>query len=187
MQRILIIIFFLVFSSNILNGATKMKKIEHSIYDFKVTTIDGHVTTLKPYQHNVLLIVNVASFCTFTDQYSGLQTLYRKFKDRGFVVLGFPCNQFMNQEPNEEEDIKEFTEENYGVTFPLFRKIGVNGLKNTHPLFDYLKKEAPGIFGTESVKWNFTKFLIDRNGQVVDRFAPSTKPIDIEESIRKLL
>ncbi|MBV5277487.1 MAG: glutathione peroxidase [Campylobacteraceae bacterium] len=157
-----------------------------SIYDFEVTTIDGKKTTLEAYKGKVLLIVNVASKCGFTYQYEGLETLYKKYKDSGLVVLGFPCNQFSQQEPGNEEEIKSFCSLTYGVEFPMFSKIDVNGEK-AHPLYTYLKKEKSGLLGSEAIKWNFTKFLVDKNGQVVDRYAPSTNPQDIEADIVKLL
>jgi glutathione peroxidase len=157
-----------------------------TIYDFKVKTIDGEETTLEPYKEKVMLIVNVASKCGFTSQYDGLESLYRKFKEDGLVVLGFPCNQFGSQEPGTEKEIQNFCRVNFGVTFPMFSKINVNG-EQTHPLYQYLKAEQPGILGTEAIKWNFTKFLIDQEGNVVNRFGSSTKPIEIEKDIEKLL
>jgi glutathione peroxidase len=157
-----------------------------SIYDFKVKTIEGKETTLAPYKGKVMLIVNVASKCGYTPQYDGLQTLYEKYHEKGLVILGFPCNQFANQEPGTEEEIQHFCRVNFGVTFPMFSKIEVNG-ENTPPLYAYLKSEQTGILGTEAIKWNFTKFLVDREGKVVARFGPSTKPNEIEEEIEKLL
>jgi glutathione peroxidase len=156
------------------------------IYAIHVETIDGTRTDLSAYKGKVLLIVNVASKCGFTDQYEALETLYVKFAHRGFVVLGFPCNQFGSQEPGNEEQIKEFCRLNYGVTFPMFSKIEVNG-GSTHPLYEFLKKKRPGILGSGSIKWNFTKFLIDRNGYVVERFAPKKKPDELENNIEVLL
>ena len=156
------------------------------IYDFEVTTIEGQKVTLAAYENKVLLIVNVASKCGFTNQYEGLETLYKKYKDEGLVILGFPCNQFSEQEPGNEAEIKSFCSLTYGVSFPMFSKIEVNGA-NTHPLYTYLKKEKSGLLGTEGIKWNFTKFLVDRNGIVIDRFAPATKPEDIEKDIIQLL
>jgi len=132
-----------------------------------------------------LLIVNTASKCGFTPQYKGLQNLYEKYRDRGFEVLGFPCDQFKHQEPGSDEEIKSFCEINYGVTFPLFRKIEVNG-EGAHPLFAYLKSQGPG-FLTEAIKWNFTKFLVDRQGRVVKRYAPQTEPESLEKDIEKSL
>jgi len=157
-----------------------------SIYEFNVKTIDGKETTLAPYRDKVMLIVNVASKCGYTPQYEGLEALYQKYKEKGFVVLGFPSNQFANQEPGTEEEIQQFCRINFGVTFPMFSKIEVNG-ENAHPLYVYLKSEQPGILGTEAIKWNFTKFLIDREGKVTARFGSSTKPNEIEEEIEKLL
>jgi len=133
-----------------------------------------------------MLIVNTASKCGFTGQYAGLETLYRKYRDRGLVVLGFPCNQFGAQEPGSEAEIGAFCQANYGVTFPMFSKIDVNGT-NAHPLYNYLKGEKAGILGTKNIKWNFTKFLVNRDGQVVNRFAPTTKPEDIQNAIAAVL
>ncbi|MCH9814163.1 MAG: glutathione peroxidase [Epsilonproteobacteria bacterium] len=160
--------------------------MEQSIYNFKVKSIVGEETTLAPYKEQVMLIVNVASKCGFTKQYAGLQALYEKYKERGFVVLGFPCNQFMDQEPGSEREIQSFCEVNFGVNFPLFTKIDVNG-ENTHPLYVYLKSQMPGFLGSESIKWNFTKFLVDSNGKVRKRFGSSTEPNELEEEIEKLL
>jgi glutathione peroxidase len=157
-----------------------------AIYDLPVQTIDGKTTTLAPYRGKVMLIVNVASQCGFTPQYDGLEALYKKYRARGFVVLGFPCNQFGAQEPGNEKEIMNFCRVNFGVTFPMFSKIEVNG-ENAHPLYRHLKSEQPGLLGTEAIKWNFTKFLVDRNGRVVDRFAPSTKPAELEAAIEKRL
>ena len=156
------------------------------IYDIKVKTITGEETTLASYRGKVMLIVNVASKCGFTPQYKGLEALYEKYKERGLVVLGFPCNQFLHQEPGTEKEIRNFCQVNFGVTFPMFAKIDVNG-ENTHPLYSYLKSQAPGILGTEVIKWNFTKFLVDRNGKVTARFAPSHEPGEIAGAIEKLL
>ncbi len=157
-----------------------------SIYDFKVKTIEGKETTLEPYKGKVMLIVNVASKCGYTPQYEGLEVLYKKYKAKGLVILGFPCNQFSSQEPGSEKEIQNFCRVNFGVTFPMFAKINVNGDK-THPLYRYLKSEQPGFLGTESIKWNFTKFLVDKEGKVVDRFGSSTKPKSLEAVIEKLL
>ncbi len=156
------------------------------VYEFNVRTITGENTSLSQYQGKVLLIVNTASQCGYTPQYAGLEGLYKKYKDRGLVVLGFPCNQFGGQEPGAEGEILSFCQKNYGVTFPLFEKIDVNG-DHADPLFDFLKKSLPGILGTEPIKWNFTKFLIDKNGRPVERFAPATKPETLEKTIEKLL
>jgi glutathione peroxidase len=157
-----------------------------SIYDFQVDTIQGEKTTLEPYKGKVLLIVNVASQCGFTRQYDGLEALYRKYKDKGLVVLGFPCNQFGSQEPGTEKEIQNFCRVNFGVTFPMFSKINVNG-EDTHPLYQYLKSQKPGLLGTEAIKWNFTKFLVDKEGNVVERFGSSTKPVELEDDIEALL
>lgn len=158
----------------------------NTIYDFKVQTIEGQETTLEPYKGKVLLIVNVASKCGFTPQYDGLEALYEKYKDRGLVILGFPCNQFGSQEPGTEKEIQNFCRVNFGVTFPMFSKIKVNG-DETHPLYVYLKSEKPGILGSEAIKWNFTKFLVDKEGNVVERFASSTTPASMEDKIEALL
>lgn len=157
-----------------------------TIYRFTATDIKGNPTPLTQYQGKVLLIVNTASECGFTPQYKGLETLYRQYQDQGLVVLGFPCNQFGAQEKANDQGIQHFCELNFGVTFPLFSKIEVNG-EHTHPLYQYLKKQAPGVLGTEGIKWNFTKFLINRQGEVVERFAPTTKPEAIAGKIAALL
>ncbi len=156
------------------------------IYSFGVKTIDGKDTTLADYQGKVMLIVNVASKCGFTPQYTGLEEIYEKFKDRGFAVLGFPCNQFGSQEPGDEQEIKNFCSLTYDVKFPMFSKVDVNGAK-THPLYEFLKKEEKGILGTEGIKWNFTKFLVARDGTVLKRFAPQTKPQDLASEIESAL
>ena len=157
-----------------------------SIADFKARTIDGNEQSLTDFSGKVLLVVNVASKCGFTPQYTGLQDVYRKLSPKGFAVLGFPCDQFGHQEPGNEAEIKNFCSLKYDVTFPLFAKIDVNG-DGTHPLYAWLKKQAPGVLGTEAIKWNFTKFLIDRKGQVVTRFAPNDKPEALVADIEKLL
>jgi glutathione peroxidase len=156
------------------------------IYDFKVKSIDNVESDLSEYKGKVLLIVNTASNCGFSYQYEGLEKLYKTYKDRGLVVLGFPCNQFNQQEPGNEAEIKQFCKLKYDVSFPLFSKIEVKG-ENIHPLFDYLTNQKKGIFGSKDVKWNFTKFLIDKNGTVVKRFAPTIKPEKIVMDIEKLL
>jgi glutathione peroxidase len=156
------------------------------IYEIPVRTIDGQTTTLAQYAGQILVIVNVASECGFTKQYSGLEALYKRFKAQGVTVLGFPCNQFGGQEPGTEAQIKQFCSAEYDVTFPLFAKIDVNG-SNTHALFAWLKAEAKGILGTESIKWNFTKFLVDRAGNVIDRYASNVTPAELEKKITKLL
>ena len=153
-----------------------------SLYDIDLVTIDGTSQKMDVYCGKTLLIVNVASQCGFTPQYEGLQALYGKFKDRGFVVLGFPCNQFGQQEPSSEAEIEQFCTRNFSVTFPMFAKIDVNGM-NAHPLYQYLKSEKPGILGTEAIKWNFTKFLVGSDGTVLKRYAPSDKPEMIEADL----
>jgi len=153
-----------------------------SFYDIDLVTIDGKPQKMDAYLGKTLLIVNVASQCGFTPQYQGLQALYDKFKDRGFEVLGFPCNQFGQQEPNGEAEIEQFCTRNFGVTFPMFAKIDVNGA-NAHPLYQYLKSEKPGILGTEAIKWNFTKFLVGSDGTVLKRYAPSDKPEAIDADL----
>jgi glutathione peroxidase len=157
-----------------------------SIYDFSVKGIDGKQQSLDRYKDKVLLIVNTASECGFTPQYQGLQTVYEKLKSRGFEVLAFPCNQFGAQEPGGESEIASFCELKYGVTFPLFAKVDVNG-DDAVPLYRYLKKAKPGLLGTEAIKWNFTKFLVDRDGNVVERYAPNVEPESIIGDIEKLL
>jgi glutathione peroxidase len=157
-----------------------------SIYDFSVTTLEGQPLNLSTYKNKVLLIVNTASQCGFTPQYQGLQALYDKYASQGLEILGFPCNQFGQQEPGSASEIQSFCETRFGVKFPLFQKVDVNG-SNAHPLFQYLTKAALGLFGTETVKWNFTKFLVDRNGKVVERYASMAKPEDLDRAIQKLL
>jgi glutathione peroxidase len=157
-----------------------------SIYDFSVVTIHNEKTTLAPYKGKVMLIVNTASECGFTPQFEGLEKLYQKYRSKGFVVLGFPCNQFGGQEPLNEAGIENFCRINYGVTFPMFAKIDVNG-NNAHPLYQYLKQQATGILGSEAIKWNFTKFLVSKDGKVIKRYAPSTSPESIASDIEKLL
>lgn len=157
-----------------------------SIYDFNAMRLNGAADSLRAFQGKVLLIVNTASECGFTPQYKGLEALYREYAARGFSVLGFPCNQFGGQEPGGNAEIGQFCEANYGVTFPMFAKIDVNG-EAAHPLYQWLKKEAPGVLGSERIKWNFTKFLIDREGRVAARFAPTTKPEELKPHIEQLL
>jgi glutathione peroxidase len=157
-----------------------------SIYDFTAKSLQGKDVSLSDFKDKVILIVNTASKCGFTPQYAGLEALYEKLSGKGLTILGFPCNQFGQQEPGGAEEIGAFCQTNYGVSFPMFDKIDVNGPK-THPLYQYLKDEQPGILGMKNIKWNFTKFLVDKNGKVVDRFAPLTKPQDIEKSIEKVL
>jgi len=158
----------------------------NAITDHIVTGADGQPVDLSAYAGKVLLIVNTASKCGFTPQYAGLEALQRQFGERGFAVLGFPCNQFGAQEPGDAEEIRTFCSLTYDVTFPMFAKVDVNGA-DADPLFTALKKQAPGFLGTGAIKWNFTKFLVDRNGQVVERYAPTTKPEAIEADIAKLL
>jgi glutathione peroxidase len=155
-----------------------------SVYDYQAKNINGEEVNLSDYKGKVLLIVNTASECGFTPQYAGLEELYKKYQDK-FEVLAFPCNQFGGQEPGDESKIKEFCDLRFNITFPLFSKIDVNG-ENTHPLFNYLKSQAPGLMGSKKIKWNFTKFLIDKNGNVVSRFAPTAKPESLEDDIKKL-
>lgn len=157
-----------------------------SIADFTVTTNRGQELALKDKLGTVLLVVNTASKCGFTPQYDGLEALYQRFKDRGFEVLGFPCNQFGGQEPGNADEIAEFCKVNFGVTFPLMAKVEVNGA-DASPLFDWMKSEKKGLMGTTAIKWNFTKFLIDRQGNVVKRYAPTDKPEAIARDIEKLL
>ncbi len=156
------------------------------LYDVALTRIDGTQTTLREYRDKVLLIVNTASHCGFTPQYADLESLFRAHKYQGLVVLGFPCNQFGKQEPQDDPQIASFCEKNYGVSFPMFAKVEVNG-QNAHPLFVLLKKHAPGLLGSEAIKWNFTKFLINRDGKVLDRFAPATSVDRIAPVIATLL
>jgi glutathione peroxidase len=157
-----------------------------SIYDIEVKTIDGRLQKLETYRGRLLLIVNVASRCGYTPQYKGLEALYRKHKDKGLVVLGFPCDQFGHQEPGDEAEIARFCSLNYDVTFPMFAKIEVNGA-GSHPLYAHLKKEKPGLLGSEAIKWNFTKFLVGRDGAVLERYAPTDTPKSIEKEIAALL
>jgi glutathione peroxidase len=156
------------------------------VYSFKATTIKGEEVSLENYKGKVLLVVNTASECGLTPQYAELQKIYDQYKENGFTVLGFPCNQFGSQEPGSEEKISEFCSINYGVDFPMFAKVEVNGA-NAHPLFQYLKEEAPGDQESSDIAWNFAKFLVDRNGQVVSRYAPTVSPTDISDDIEKLL
>ncbi|MFC7517769.1 glutathione peroxidase [Herbaspirillum sp. GCM10030257] len=157
-----------------------------TVHDFTAESLGGASVKLADYRGKVLLIVNTASKCGFTPQYKGLEAVYQQFRDKGVEVLGFPCNQFGSQEPGTEEEIGAFCEKNFGVTFPLFAKIDVNG-SNAHPLYKHLKNEAPGLMGTEAIKWNFTKFLVKKDGTVYKRYAPQTDPKDLTEDIEKLL
>jgi glutathione peroxidase len=156
------------------------------VFDFAADSLGGGKTDLGHYRDHVLLIVNTASKCGFTPQYRELESLYREYKDRGLVVLGFPCNQFLNQEPGDAADIASFCERDFGVSFPLFAKIDVNGA-HTHPLFAHLKRQARGVLGTQAIKWNFTKFLVKKDGSVYKRFAPRTPPEKLRADIDKLL
>ncbi|MED3995312.1 glutathione peroxidase [Peribacillus frigoritolerans] len=157
-----------------------------SIYEIEVNKINGETISLEEYKGKVMIIVNTASKCGFSPQYDDLQSLYVQYKEDGVVVLGFPCNQFLNQEPGDDLEIDSYCKLNHGVTFPMFAKVNVKG-KEAHPLFSYLTENAPGVMGSKSIKWNFTKFLIDRNGNIVSRFAPKTKPLEMEEDIKKLI
>jgi glutathione peroxidase len=157
-----------------------------SLYDFTVNALDGRPMPLRDFAGKVLLVVNTASKCGFTPQYAGLERLYAQYAPRGFVVLGFPCNQFGQQEPGNAVEIGEFCLKNYGVSFPMFEKIDVNGT-NAHAIYTYLKGKAPGLVGTRAIKWNFTKFLLDRSGEVTARYAPRTKPESLAGDIEKLL
>src|ERR1700744_475125 len=157
-----------------------------SVYDYSASRLDGSLEKLDAYRGQVLLIVNTASACGFTPQYAGLEALYEKLHGDGLTILGFPCNQFGAQEPGSEAEIGAFCQKNYGVTFPMFSKIEVNGA-NAHPLYKYLKDAKPGLLGTEAIKWNFTKFLIGKDGEPVARYAPQTKPEELEAPIKALL
>ena len=176
------IILICILSLSILTA----KENKMSIYEYNVKDINENEVSMSKYENKVLLIVNVASKCGFTGQYEGLENLYKKYKDEDFMILGFPSNQFSNQEPGSNKEIQEFCRLTYGVEFDMFAKIDVNG-KNEIPLYTHLKKEAPGILGSESIKWNFTKFLVSKDGEVVSRFGSTTKPKDIEDDIKKLL
>lgn len=177
MKNILLVFLFM---------ATILGAKDMALYDIEVKDIDGKEVKLEKYKNRVMLIVNVASKCGFTNQYEGLEKLHEKYESEGLSVLGFPCNQFLSQEPGTEEEIKEFCSLTYGVKFDLFSKIDVNG-KDTHPLYEYLKNNSSGFMGTDVIKWNFTKFLVDRNGNVVERYAPSTTPQEIENDLKGLL
>ena len=157
-----------------------------TIYDFEAKTIEGVAVPLSNYTDKVLLLVNTASQCGFTPQFRGLETLHKNLSPKGLVILGFPCNQFGNQDPGSNDEIQNFCQSNYGVSFQMMEKIEVNG-SNAHPLFVWLKKQAPGILGSEGIKWNFTKFLVSRNGQVTKRYAPQDSPESIAKEIEKLV
>lgn len=160
--------------------------MSQTLYDFSALLLNGDLQTFDAYRGKILLIVNTASQCGFTPQYTGLEELYRTYKEKGLVVLGFPCNQFGAQEPGDAEAIGQFCQTRFDLSFPLFAKIDVNG-DNAHPLYAWLKHEAAGILGTEAIKWNFTKFLVDRNGKVIHRYAPATRPDELVEAIEALL
>ncbi|RMQ95624.1 Glutathione peroxidase [Pseudomonas savastanoi pv. glycinea] len=166
--------------------SSRITVMSANLLSIPVTTIKGESKTLADFSGKAVLVVNTASKCGFTPQYQGLEKLWQDYKDQGLVVLGFPCNQFGKQEPGNEGAISEFCELNFGVSFPLFKKIDVNG-SDAHPLFVQLKKQAPGLLGSERIKWNFTKFLIGKDGQLVKRFAPLTKPEDLKSEIEALL
>lgn len=176
----ILFIFSLILSSSF------AKEKDMRIYDFTVQDIEGKEVSLSKYKGKVLLIVNVASKCGFTPQYEGLEALYDKYKDNGLAILGFPSNQFSNQEPGTNKEIQEFCTLTYGVSFDMFAKVDVNG-KDEIPLYKHLKSEATGVLGTKSIKWNFTKFLVDPNGKVIERYGSTTKPKEIEPEIKRLL
>lgn len=157
-----------------------------SIYEYSATAINGEEVSLADYKDKVVLIVNTASKCGFTPQFEGLETLYKELAEQGLAIIGFPCNQFGNQDPGSDGEIEEFCQLNYGVSFPMFSKVDVNGA-DTHPLYEYLKSEAKGVLGSKNIKWNFTKFLVNRDGEVVKRYAPTDKPSAIKADIQKLL
>ena len=162
------------------------KSSDEKVYDFSARTIKGEEVPLSDYEGKVMLIVNTASKCGFTNQYEGLEKLYKQYKDQGLEILGFPCNQFGAQEPGNEEEIQQFCSLNFGVSFPMFAKVDVNGA-NAHPLYKFIKAEAPGMLGTKDVKWNFTKFLVGKDGHVLKRFAPQDTPESLEKEIKSLL
>jgi glutathione peroxidase len=165
---------------------TETISMHQTLSDFSANRLDGRHQSLADYARQVVLVVNVASQCGFTPQYEGLEALYRAYKDRGLVILGFPCNQFGEQEPGTNEEIAQFCALNFGVSFPMFERVDVNGA-DALPLFDWLKASAPGLLGSEAIKWNFTKFLIGRDGRVAQRYAPTTEPADIAQDIERLL
>jgi glutathione peroxidase len=157
-----------------------------SLYEHEVTTLEGRALSMNDWRGQVLLVVNTASKCGFTPQYQGLQSLHERFGERGLAVLGFPCNQFGAQEPGDANEIRDFCDTRFGVSFPLFAKVDVNGT-STHPLYAQLKAEAPGLLGSQNIKWNFTKFLVGREGKALARFAPTTKPESLDREIDKAL
>ena len=189
MKNILLTLLFLIPLSTQageeMSDDNNSKKTQ-TFYDFNATSIIGENILMSKYKDKVVLVVNTASKCGFTPQYEGLQKLYEDHKDNNFTILSFPCNQSSEQEPGNHEEIQTFCKTNYDITFPLFEKIDVNG-DNTHPLYRFLKSEATGIMWSESIKWNFTKFLVDKNGKVITRYGSSTKPKDIVADILKLL
>lgn len=184
MAFIALVLVTVIFLTN--NTESKGTNMSSTIYNFNVNDINNNEVSLKDYEGKVLLIVNVASKCGYTPQYKGLEEIYKKYKDRGFEILAFPCNQFGSQEPGTNEEIKEFCSINYDVTFPLFDKIDVNG-DNAHPLYKFLTDAKPGVLGTKAIKWNFTKFLIGRDGVPYDRYGSSTTPESLSETIEELL
>ena len=157
-----------------------------TIYDFSANRLNSELEALSTYKGKAVLVVNTASKCGFTPQFEGLETLYKSFQSRGLEILGFPCNQFMKQDPGSAEEIADFCQANYGVTFPMFAKVDVKG-ESAHPLFQYLTSSAPGLLGSKAIKWNFTKFLVNSEGSVVKRYAPATKPENIAADIEALL
>ena len=163
-----------------------MGELKDAVWTESLRTLDGRDVTLNDWYGLVMLIVNTASECGFTLQFEGLETLYQTYREKGLVVLGFPCNQFGHQEPGDDEAIGQFCQKNYGVSFPMMSKVEVNG-KNAHPIFAWLKAARPGLLGSQAIKWNFTKFLVDRQGQVVERFAPKIDPAECREAIERLL
>ncbi|HIC78529.1 MAG TPA: glutathione peroxidase [Sulfurovum sp.] len=184
MKSILLTLLFLIPLST--QAGETMSDKNNTFYDFNATSIIGENISMSKYKGKVVLVVNTASKCGFTPQYKGLQELYESHKANNFTILGFPCNQFSEQEPGTHEEIQNFCNINYDITFPLFEKIEVNG-DNTHPLYKFLKSEATGFMWTKSIKWNFTKFLIDKKGKVITRYGSSTTPKEIEKDILKLL
>jgi glutathione peroxidase len=187
MKNIFFTFIMILITVNFINAQTNRgENMDKSIYEFQVKTIDGKEITLEEYKGKTMLIVNVASKCGFTKQYKGLQELFEKYKESDFVILGFPCNQFGNQEPGSNDEIKEFCSVNYDVTFPMFDKIDVNG-DDAHPLYKFLKDKAPGALGTKSIKWNFTKFLVDDEGNVIERFGSAKTPEELNPIIANQL
>lgn len=179
-----LLFFFGMISLNAQNK-TEIDMTDKNFYDFSAVSIDGEEIKMSEYKDKVVLVVNTASKCGFTPQYEGLEKLYEEYGDKGLVVLGFPSNQFANQEPGSDDEIASFCQKNYGVSFPMFSKIDVNG-KNAHPLYKYLKEQKGGTFGSK-IKWNFTKFLIDKNGKVVGRYASNVKPAKMKDDIVELI